>query len=274
MLPEFSVMHQKQKIVTELLWNFPPNEWRLGEDEIHVWAATLDLPGQTCAALERTLAFDEMERAGRFHFQHDRIRFIVGRATVRAVLGCYLGADPAQLQFAYSRYGKPSLAAPHSGTIHFNASHSHELILIAVTRACAVGVDVERVHSLGEINKIAAEFCSPEEVAKLRAVPQPSRSLAFFNLLTRKEAYLKATGVGLSDQVRHVATTFLPGEPAKILAVSGDRAAARAWSLKDLLPATGFIGAVAGQARNLRLACWRWPRKKAPSSGIADNPAS
>jgi 4'-phosphopantetheinyl transferase len=249
-----------------LLWNAPPNEWQLTQADAHVWAASLDLSAKVTSALERTLSSDEKERARRFHFEDDRRRFIAARGTLRAILSSYLDIQAERLQFTCSSSGKPSLVLCDNRSLHFNLTHSKDLMLVAVTKVCAIGVDVEWIHFLDDMHKVAALFASSAEMERLMAGPEKSRSLEFFNLLTRKEAYLKATGMGLSDQVREIEVTFSPDEPAGLLALSGDSAAAAHWSLVELIPAAEFTGAVAAEARDLRLSCWRWSCEDAPKS--------
>ncbi len=244
----------------ELSWGFPPDEWQLNRAEVHVWAAALDKPVEQISSLEQTLSADERDRAMRFHFERDRNRFIAGRGILRAILSAYLKIDPAQLQFVYSSRGKPILTGlPESCTLHFNLAHSNDLILIALTRICAVGIDVEWIHSIGDIENIASHFCSRREAVELMAQQREQRTLAFLNLWTRKEAYLKATGGGLSDMIGQIEVSFLPGEPARLLAISGDPQAAACWTLAELTPAADFKAAVATAAKSLRFFCWQWP---------------
>src|SRR5437879_4078669 len=135
---------------------FPP----LTGMDVHLWAAPLDLPAASLAAFASTLSPDEQARAARFHFDRDRGRFISGRGFLRAVLGRYLQTDPSQLKFAYSPRGKPTLAAPPGNELHFNLAHSDGLALVAVTRVCPVGVDVERIRPLRDAEGIIERFFS------------------------------------------------------------------------------------------------------------------
>lgn len=244
----------------ELRWGFPPDLWQLNGADVHVWAASLDKSAERISSLEQTLSPDEQDRAMRFHFEGDRNRFIAGRGTLRAILSSYLEIEPARLHFVYNSRGKPALTGlPGRCALHFNLAHSNDLILIALTRVCAVGIDVEWVHSIRDAENIASHFFSPREVVELTALPEQQRALAFLSLWTRTEACLKATGVGLSDAIEQIEVSFLPGEPARVLAISGNRQAAACWTLVDLTPASEFKAAVAAAAENLRFFCWQWP---------------
>lgn len=242
----------------EINWPVPAAFPPLAGAEVHVWAAPLELPEVRLAAIAATLSPDEQARAARFHFVRDRGRFIAGRGFLRALLGRYLQAEPSQLKFTYSPRGKPSLTAPADQDLHFNLAHSDGLALLAVTRACPVGVDVERINPLRDAEGITERFFSTRESAALKALPADQKPVAFFNLWTRKEAWLKATGDGISEFLSKSEVSLLPDEPARFLSILGDAQAAAAWTLQDLSPAAGFKAALAAPAQDLRLHCWRW----------------
>ena len=243
----------------EIKWPAPAAFPPLAGAEVHVWAAPLELPEARLAVIVAMLSPDEQVRAARFHFERDRGRFIAGRGFLRALLGRYLQTEPAQLQFSYSPRGKPSLAAPANNGLHFNLAHSDALALLAVTRACPVGVDVERINPLRDAEGITERFFSPRESAALKALPADQKPAAFFNLWTRKEAWLKATGDGISEFLSKSEVSFLPDEPARFLSILGDTQAAAAWTLEDLKPAEGFKAALAAPVQGVHLRCWQWP---------------
>jgi 4'-phosphopantetheinyl transferase len=244
----------------QLLWSLPPNQWQLNGRDVHVWASRLDRPVEQISSFAQMLSPDELERAEGFHFERDRNRFIAGRATLRTILSYYLQWDPVQLRFAYSSRGKPTLDGwSGGGMLHFNLAHSRGVILVAVTRASAVGIDVEWIHPVTDAENIAARFFSPGEASGLEALPKNQREQAFFNLWTRKEAWLKATGDGLSETLGQIEVSFLPGEPARVLAISGNPEIAASWTLAEFIPATNFVAAIAAQAKDLKFSCWQWP---------------
>ena len=210
-------------------------------------------------AFARTLSPDEKARAERFKFDKHRNRFIAGRGVLREMLGRYLGANPADLRFEYSSNGKPGFAATFSGNgVHFNLSHSEDLALMAVTKIGNVGVDVECVRALKDMDHLVERFFSARENKLFQNVPAGEKPAAFFNLWTRKEALLKATGEGITRSLSLVEVSFLPGEPARLLAVSGDEVKAAEWCLRELEPAPGFAAAVAIQAGDVKVRCARW----------------
>lgn len=242
----------------ETTWLPPPADLALDRDEVHVWRAALDLPDGDVARLARALAPDELQRANRFYFPRDRRQFIVGRATLRLILGRYLRVAPEQIGFAYSAYGKPALVWPDDQEQYqFNLAHSAGMALYAVARARAVGVDIERIRDDRDHQQIAARFFSPAEHAQLQALPVELRTTAFFHCWTRKESYIKAHGAGLSMPLDLFTVSLVPQQPAQLLHSHTPGEESR-WSLQDLSPGPGYAAALAVEGSGWRLACWQW----------------
>lgn len=243
----------------EHLWDSAPPSAVLSRKEIHVWSASLDQPASYVHELGHTLATDERERANRFFFEQDREHFIVARSLLRTILGRYLDVEPSNLRFAYGPHGKPALAEPFGqGKLRFNLAHSQGLALFAVSRELELGIDLEYIRPIPEIDEIAERFFSAQERAMLRAVPVNKKQEGFFNCWTRKEAYLKAIGNGLTRPLDQFAVSLAPEEPARLLRVEGDTQEGGCWSLRTLAPVPGYIGALAVQGRDWSLACWQW----------------
>jgi 4'-phosphopantetheinyl transferase len=247
----------------ELAWSPPPANLALAPREVHVWCATLDRPADETRALARLLSLDERERAERFHFERDRDRFVVGRAILRLILSGYTHASPQGLVFRQGPQGKPALAGEPgavavAGALHFNVSHSQGVALYAVACGRHVGVDVEQIRPVDDAEQIAARFFSSAECAALAMLPPDARRQAFFACWTRKEAYVKATGDGLSRPLERFAVSLAPGEAAALLHVEGDPDEARRWRLEALVPTREYVGALAAEGHSWRLACWRF----------------
>jgi 4'-phosphopantetheinyl transferase len=231
----------------------------MGNDGVHVWRACLDLPDSGVETLRRTLAVDELGRAKRYRFERDRRRFIVARGLLRAILAGYTGVEPGQLRFRYGPRGKPRLVGEIGGrALCFNVAHAHELALFAVARGREIGVDVEYVREDFAGIEIAERFFSPREVVTLRQLPAEARTKAFFNCWTRKEAYIKARGDGLSLPLDRFDVSLAPDEPAALLSIAWDPEEASRWSLMELAPGPGYVGAVAVEGRGWQLRCWHW----------------
>jgi 4'-phosphopantetheinyl transferase len=198
-----------------------------------------------------------LERAGRFHFARDRDHYTVARAVLRDILGRYLGLAPASLRFKYNPFGKPSLDDGARG-VRFNLSHSGGIALYAVALGREVGVDVEQLKDEMDCGGVAERFFSPSEVAALRTLPPEAQKRAFFDCWTRKEAYVKARGDGLSLPLDSFDVSVAPGEPAALLRTRDDACEASRWTLRELSTEPGYAAALAVEGRDWRLRCWRW----------------
>jgi 4'-phosphopantetheinyl transferase len=241
----------------EIGWPPPPAGCRLDSLEAHVWACSLDVPEVEVARFQSLLAPEERERAARFRFDQHRNRFIAGRGLLRTILARYLEVEPGRIQLAYGPNGKPSLTKGQRG-FQFNLAHSEDLALLAVTAGSEIGVDVERVRVLDDFDELVLRFFSRQETEAFRRLAREERPAAFFNLWTRKEAWLKATGEGIVRSLRDVEVSFLPGDPARFLRLPAQAELSR-WNLFDLSPAGGFAGALATSGVIARIECWRWP---------------
>jgi 4'-phosphopantetheinyl transferase len=240
-------------------WRVPPERLALESGEMHVWRVTLVQPASALKYFLSILSSDEEARAESFYFEKDRNRFIAAHGVLRTILSRYLNVPPERLRFCYGRYGKPALAEDPGGrAIRFNMSHSHELALYAVTRDREVGVDLEYIRADFASHEIARQFFSPGEVARLGALPVSMRTEAFFNCWTRKEAYIKATGKGLSLALDQFDVSLAPGEPAVLLSTRENPQEASRWTLRELSPGPGYVAALAVEGRDWRLDCWQW----------------
>lgn len=240
---------------------FSSLELRLPADEIHVWSFRLETPA--VATLAELLASDERARAKRFHFERDYGRFVVAHARLRQILSFYTALNPRELQFHHRPYGKPELTESCGGEwVRFNLSHSHELGLCALTGGQELGVDVEWIRALEDLDRMARHFFSALEYEQICALEEEHRLEAFYNCWTRKEAYVKACGDGLARPLDRFDVTLAPGEPARFLSIEGNAREAERWFLHALAPAPGYVGAVALPGQHWRVKCWRWPEEE------------
>ena len=224
----------------------------LMDDEVHVWYLSLDLANAEIRRLLETLSEDERRRADRMQLQRVRDRFIAGRGILRSCLASYLNLSPARVVFHYGPQGKPSLQSIPS-SIQFNLAHSAGRGVIAVTRGRPIGVDIEEIRPISDSLAIASRFFSPVESNQLRSLPDSGRNLAFLRCWTRKEAYLKALGAGLSRALDGFDVTLLSGAPPRLLRVEGHPGEATRWEMRDLRPGPGYLGAVATEGTGWRL---------------------
>ncbi|HUJ10941.1 MAG TPA: 4'-phosphopantetheinyl transferase superfamily protein [Verrucomicrobiae bacterium] len=182
----------------QFAWQDSPSKPVLERDEIHLWMTNLDGPSWQADALQHVLREDERLRAGKFHFDSDRNRFIVRRAVLRQIVGQYLGKIPGEIEFVQNSFGKPELAgSAGERSLQFNLSASAEWALAAFTVRQQVGVDIEKVRRNFDWNEIAGQFFHSYEVRRINELPEAERGEAFFRHWTIKEAFIKARGVGL-----------------------------------------------------------------------------
>jgi 4'-phosphopantetheinyl transferase len=241
------------------LWSPAPKDLILANNEVHVWRAQLELPLSQVEELRGILADDELDRANRFSFEIDRQRFIAARGTLRCILSHYITISPSHLRFYYNQYGKPFLAPEFSShLLNFNLSHAGSMVLYAITRNMEIGVDVERVHADFEYEEIAERFFSANEVAILRTIPTEKKLEAFYNCWTRKEAYIKAHGQGLSLPLDSFDVSLAPWEPSIILITKDEPQESSHWTLLDPKPGLGYVGAIAVKGLGCRLRYWEW----------------
>jgi 4'-phosphopantetheinyl transferase len=237
----------------------PGRNLRLEDAEIHIWRVFLNPSPAAAESLKKNLSSDERHRASRFHATKNQIRFTVARGALREILGSYLPLPPRDIRFRYTDHGKPELDLPRAADkICFNLSHSHELALYAVCRDHEVGVDVEYVRAGFPIDEIAPQFFSARENAALSALPPEERARAFFSCWTRKEAYVKADGKGLSIPLDKFDVSVDPEAAQPRLRIHGDPIESSEWLIRSLRPGEDYFAAVAARRPGWKIACWQW----------------
>ncbi|MEA2249088.1 MAG: 4-phosphopantetheinyl transferase [Solirubrobacteraceae bacterium] len=233
-------------------------ELHLRDDEIHVWRASLDQDAALIASLERLLTDDEHERADRFRFTRDRERFVAGRGLLRTLLGGYLAVPPQDVRLHYGAHRKPVLAGAGPW---FNVSHSGHLALFAFSASVELGIDIELAHSHPDGERIAEHFFSVAEVTELRSLPAEQRAAAFLTCWTRKEAFLKARGDGLTLPLDAFDVTLGPDRACALLRTAWSSEEPGHWRLVDLSdPSRGYVAALAARDHARRVSFRDLPR--------------
>jgi len=213
---------------------------RLDRNQVHIW--TLPLEDTTSAhSLREFLSPDELERASRFRFEKHRAQYLLTRGTLRSLLGSYLGISPHEIAFQYSEYDKPRLKGDQN--LDFNLSHTEGMAIFGFTRGHRIGVDIERLRSDFRADEIAERFFSPSERVALREVSEERRREFFFRIWTRKEAFIKALGEGLSHPLHQFDVSL--DDAAALLATRPIASHAARWQLENLRIAPDFIAAAA-----------------------------
>lgn len=227
-------------------------------DEVHVWRIDLSLPPACLERLQLLLSHDERSRAGKFRFQRDRDRFTATRGCLRLLLGHYLGVKPETVQFCYGPQGKPALQLPFATALSFNVSHTHEWALVAIGQGQSVGVDLEHVQPDYPWQAVSDLALSPRERAMLAALPSEVQSAVFFKLWTGKEAYVKATGEGLSRPFNQLEVWEDLSATSMRLPCSEGTNRSQPWCLYLLQPLPNYVATLAALGPAIALSCWHW----------------
>jgi 4'-phosphopantetheinyl transferase len=229
----------------------------LPDDEVHLWRVDLEAIGADEFRWQQVLSSEELTRADRFHFSRDRQRFVASRAWLRIILANYVGAAPNSLRFSYSPKEKPSLVLPFAiRNVAFNVSHSGGIALMAFTRGREIGVDVEQFRRDSDLESISRRFFSTHEQNQLAALPTAERAAAFFRCWTRKEAYIKATGEGLSLPLDQFDVSLGVGESNALLATRPDASEAGRWLLREVPAGSGYTAAICVLGHDWKLHAW------------------
>ncbi len=236
-------------------WRKGPATPVIWPNEVHVWKINLKASG-LCDRRE-ILANDERLRASRFRFHTDSDGFIAARSSLRTILARYLRIRPAELEFGLNPFGKPHLIGGHDQLgLRFNLSHSRDMALLAVARNREVGVDVEFRRADFATDEVARRFFSRAERNQLGAIAPEQKTEAFFNCWTRKEAYIKARGEGLSFPLDQFDVAFAPDALPALLGNRRDASEVSRWSFEELSPADGYAAALTVEGNFSRLLLW------------------
>ncbi len=228
-------------------------------NQVHVWRVPLNQNPDRIPELKELLSTDERTRAEAFHFEKDRNQFIEARAALRLLLSQYLNVSPNDLTFSLGGHGKPALANGLSNNgLRFNLSRRDGLALIAVAYDREIGVDVELVQADLPVFEIAEVSFSKCELATLQNLPKNLQTAGFYNCWTRKEAYIKARGEGLSFPLKQFDVSLTPGEPARLLSVRGHVAEVDRWTMQELSVGDDHIAALVYEGRELDVVCEDW----------------
>lgn len=234
-------------------------------DGIHIWYYPLDRGRVETEAYAGLLDAAERARAERFRFVVHRRRFVVGRGTLRRILGHYAGCDPRQLRFAHGDHGKPYLAGPDGvDCLRFSVSNSGGVGAVAVARSGELGLDIEALRPNVDHELIAQREFAAEEKAWLFAQPDTRRLAAFYELWTCKEAYLKGKGVGLHAALNRFSMSLDgPGAP-RLLWSELNIADAQRWTFDRVTTLPGYLACLAAEgyrcdADDRALSARPWP---------------
>ncbi len=238
--------------MTSEMWHPYADEQPAG-DELYIWLLDFEAFPDV-QRFEAMLTDRERERAARFYFERDRRAYVITRGYLKELLGKFSDTPPARITFDQNRQGKPYWAG---ASYFFNVSHSGKKGLVAISPLAPVGVDIEHFRKETTTGKIAARFFSEKEVNSFLALRDEEREQGFFNAWTRKEAFIKAAGLGLSMPLHSFDVTLAPGEEARLLAVRHPGYRAADWLLRALPVSPPYAGAYCIRNNSPRVRLWQ-----------------
>ena len=239
-------------------WSSLPSELSITRDEVHVWCVNLNVVELDLNSHKSILSKDENAKANTFRFKSDREYYIGRHVLLRKTLGKYLSLEPEKIKFRYGFHGKPSLSNYFNGDkIHFNLSHSKGLVLYAMACGREVGIDVERLIPGIMDEQFISYVFSQKELYGIHSLPSDLRMIALFQNWTRKEAFVKALGKGLSNDLKQIAVPNAFDEKSIISARNSDAHDGYCWSLRDIELGSGYAGSIAVKGHNWALKCWK-----------------
>lgn len=253
-------IHQIIATLDPTQWQMPPNTIHLPQNTVHVWSASLRHHATKIAQLRQLLTEDERARADRFYFEKDRIAYTAARGQLRLLLSRYLEVDATAIRFIYSKYGKPALAEPFAKSgLHFNVTHSQDMAVYGFSWHNELGIDVEYKYRTPtpDFTGICTHFFAPVEQAVLLKHKGEEIREAFYRCWTRKEAYLKASGEGLSRALDSFHVTLTAHEPATLLYVKDEPEEVERWNMMHIPIGKEYTAALCVEGENISMVCWK-----------------
>ena len=221
----------------------------LPSNEVHLWLISIIALEDRLKDLSNLLSEEEIKRAKRFHFEKDQKRYIATRSMLRKILSDYCQSEPEAQKFGSNQYGKPYLR--DNGWLRFNISHSGDKILFGFTRNRELGVDIEYIKPFKNAHQIVERYFSDHEKAQFKSLPEHMKNKAFFSCWTRKEAYIKALGKGMSLPLDEFTVDFWPGTSACLLDTQHDIGQKERWTLQEIQVGENYVAAVSVEGKNM-----------------------
>lgn len=240
-------------------WRTSPAEVSASFEHVDLWRVHLEIPDAGCKSLRDILAEDENARADRFHFKTHRDKFLVGHAALREILSRYLSLPAKSISFCNNEYGKPEIEKRlNPNNLQFNLSHSGDWALIAVTIGRRVGVDVEQIRPDVECLSLARSYFSKSEYQSLLPLEEKACRRSFFACWTRKEAFIKAIGEGLSFPLSEFSVTISPDDPPALEVIENSAYSISDWTFATCSPGQEYFGTVVYEKTPCTVNYWDW----------------
>jgi len=235
-------------------WNAQFSGFELVENIVHIWSVPLSIDAKTQNKYWSVLSDEEKSRANRYKFDILKTKFIACRGVLRLLMGAYLGIDANQVEISYIKNGKPN----HHSNLEFNVSHSEDWAVIGFTLDTILGIDIECIKRNIEFEDIARRFFSLEESKLVINSPKEQLALYFYNCWTRKEAFVKALGDGLSFPLDQFEVSCVPSDPPQLLKTKWDKTEATKWSLWGFEKDQDYVGAITLKGPSKELLYYTW----------------
>ncbi len=245
--------------MNEIFWQSPPKEISISDQEIHVWKTSLHKSPLQLSSLTSILSIEEQKQGARFIYTEHQQYFWVTHALLRLILARYINLlQPQQFCFTKGIFGKPYIQnLPNDLNLQFNVSHSNDQALFALAKDQELGVDIELITPKRSCEEIAQRFFANEEYEAWKVLPECQQLTGFYRIWTRKEAYIKAIGLGLNYPLKDFVVSVEKKPIQGLLAVCGDRNIAQTWSLIDLEPVLNYVGAIFVRGKIKRICFWQ-----------------
>jgi 4'-phosphopantetheinyl transferase len=227
---------------TECSWFYPPELLRLLPEHVHIWRMSTDIHEKHFFYLQGVLSEDEQRRAAKFHFDRDRVRYTVARGCLRMICAYYSDSPPEAFRFVHNKYGKPRLDGT-LGNINFNLSHSHKIIVYGFAYGREIGIDVEEIDTSKDSGRLLDHVFSESEKRDYMNIPETKKLEAFYTCWSRKEAYIKARGKGLSIPLDSFSVTVDPDEIPRLISADPESETS-GWFMNDIKVAPGYSSSV------------------------------
>ena len=215
---------------------------QLQDNTVHLWCFNFEVDDNQFQIFYGLLSEDEKERAERFRFYKDKRCFVVTRGTLRLLSSKYLNKNTEDIVFDYEEFGKPKYR--HQTRLNFNVSHSGNRAVIAFNYDKALGVDIEKIKHNFDTFEIASNYFSKDEIKALQNLPEPEHNNGFYRCWTRKEAFIKAIGSGLSFPLDTFSVSLGKDDEAELLETKWDKKDKNNWCFYTFKPSQDYIGAV------------------------------
>jgi len=235
------------------VWAAPTELAFKADETTHVWLYSLTASPKDLYLFKQFLTVEDTKRADRFKFAKHRNSFIVAHGKQSFILAKYINQQPQEIQFIQNKYGKPFIS---NNPLFFNLSHSGNFGLLAINKEFEVGVDIEYIRPDFADLKIARRFFSDNEVKELLSLPPKQRKQGFFNCWSRKEAYIKGQGKGLSIPLHQFDVSLTPHKPVHLLATRDEPEAVKRWKLIALDTHPGYAAAVLVNRQSAVIRLW------------------